>query len=118
MHPNLHVSFLFSDYDRTFQPIYFNVISFSPKVSYEIFSGKKIRLAPYANPFFSVLLGLQSENAVFESETINDFRSGLEVGIKIDFIIGKTVLRLIPISVQRSLEDLYRQGMISLMVGI
>ncbi|MDE0472821.1 MAG: hypothetical protein OXH57_12870 [Ekhidna sp.] len=118
MHPNLHVSFLFSDYNSTFQPIYLNVISFSPKVSYEVFSGKKIKLAPYANPFVSFLLGLQSEYAVFESETLNDLGSGFEVGIKIDFMIGKTALRFIPLSVQRSLEDLYRQGMISLMVGM
>ncbi len=67
MHPNLHVSFLFSDADRDFEPLYLNVISISPKVSYEVVSGKKVKIAPYANPFLGMLLGLQSGDPAFES---------------------------------------------------
>ena len=84
MHPSLHVSFLFSDTDRAFEPVYVNVISISPKVSYEVLSGKKIKIAPYANPFLSLLLGLQSGAPAFESAPIDKLKGGVESGIRVD----------------------------------
>ncbi|MDE0472822.1 MAG: hypothetical protein OXH57_12875 [Ekhidna sp.] len=120
MHPNINISFLYSEYDRPslLPSQYLNVISLSPKVSYEILSTERWKIAPFANPFVSVLLGLESGSFFSDTETINRFKSGIEGGLRFDFMIGNTTFRLIPISFQRSLEDFYRQGMISLMVGI
>ena len=120
IHPNINITFLYSDYDRpvSLSSQYLNVITLSPKVSYEILSTERWKIAPFANPFVSVLLGLESGSFFSDTETINRFKSGIEGGLRFDFVIGKTTFRLIPISFQRSLEDLYRQGMISLMVGI
>jgi len=117
IHPSLHISFLFSDADRVFEPLYLNVISISPKVSYEVFSGKKVKIAPYANPFLSMLLGLQSGDPAFESTPIDEFKSGIESGIRIDINQNKTTFRIIPVAVQLG-KSQYRQAMISLMVRI
>ena len=87
IHPNLHVSFLFSDAYRDFEP-------------------------SYSNPFLSMLLGLQSGDPVFESSPIDKFKGGIESGIRIDIVLGKTTMRLIPIAVQLGGSS-YRQGMIS-----
>ncbi len=118
MHPNINISFLYSNVDRNGFPSYLNVISLSPKISYEVLSKERLKIAPFANPFTSYLLGLQSNDFFFESETINYFKWGIEGGVRVDFIIDKTILRLIPLSAQRSIEDFYMQGMISLMVKI
>ena len=116
IHPNVHVSFLFSDAYRDFEPSYLNIISLSPKVSFEAISIKKMNtkmtIAPYANPFLSMLLGLQSGDPVFESSPIDKFKGGIESGIRIDIVLGKTTMRLIPIAVQLGGSS-YRQGMIS-----
>lgn len=117
MHPNLHVSFLFSDADRDFEPLYLNVISISPKVSYEVVSGKEVKIAPYANPFLSMLLGLQSGDPAFESAPIDEFKGGIESGIRVDLVLNETTIRIIPIAVQLG-ESLYRQGMISLLLRL
>ena len=116
-HPNINVSFLFSGLRQSFLPSYFNVISLSPKVSYEIISGKTFKIAPFANPFASFLPGLRSNNLAFHAEKIMRYKWGVEGGLRIDFSIGNTVIRLVPLSVQRSIEDFYRHGMISLLVS-
>ena len=118
IHPNINISFLYSNLSRNIFPSYLNVMSLSPKVSYEIISIEKLKIAPFANPFMSFFLGLQSGDYFFESKEINLFKWGLEGGLRVDFIIGKTTIRLIPLSLQRSIEDFYQQGMISLMVRI
>ncbi len=118
IHPGINISFLYSNLSRNGFPSYLNIMSLSPKVSYEIISKEKLKIAPFANPFTSFLLGLQSDDFNFESEEINLFKWGLEGGLRVDFIIGKTTIRLIPLSTQRSIEDFYRQGMISLMISI
>ncbi|MDN5210719.1 hypothetical protein QQ020_01630 [Fulvivirgaceae bacterium BMA12] len=114
MHPNLHVSFLFSGVDRDFNPIYLNIISISPKVSYEVISIKKVKVAPYANPFLSMLLGLQSGDPALESAPIDKLKGGIESGVRVDMVLSKTTIRLIPIAVQLG-ESFYRQRMISLL---
>ncbi len=114
MHPNLHVSFLYSDADRVFEPLYLNVISISPKVSYEVISSKKVQVAPYANPFLSMLLGLLSGDPAFESAPVDNFKGGIESGIRVDMVLSKTTIRIIPIAVQLG-GSFYRQGMISLL---
>ena len=116
IHPSLHVSFLFSDVDRDFEPLYLNIISLSPKVSFEVISikkmNKKMTIAPYANPFLSMLLGLQSGDPAFESSPIDKFKGGIESGVRVDIVLGKTTIRLIPIAIQLGGSS-YRQGMIS-----
>jgi len=117
MHPGLHVSFLFSANDRTFEPLYLNIISFSPKVSYEVIANKKVKIAPYGSPFVSFLLGLQSGDPAFESESIDEFKTGFEVGVRVDLTVSKTTIRIIPTAAQFG-RSFYRQGMISLLIGL
>ena len=118
MHPNVHVSFLYSDADRVFQPLYLNIISLSPKVSFEAISikkmNKRMKIAPYANPFLSMLMGLQPGDPAFESSPIDKFKGGFECGVRADVVLGKTTIRLIPIAVQFG-KSSYRQGMSSLL---
>ena len=118
MHPNINISFLHSNADRVVSPVHLNALSFSPKVSYEIISKERFKLAPFANPFASYLLGLQGNDLLFESETIDRFTWGIEGGIRVDVVVGETTVRLIPLSVQRSIGDFYQQVMISLLVSI
>ena len=73
MHPNINISFLHSNADRVVFPSYLNVFSPSPKVSYEIVSKARFKLAPFANPFASYLLGLKG----------NDFFTSLLVRINL-----------------------------------
>ena len=114
MHPNLHVSFLYSDVDRVFEPLYLNIISLSPKVSFEMISTKKMKVAPYANPFLSMLLGLKSGDPAFESAPIDKLKGGIEIEVRFDMALGKTTIRLISIAVQLG-KSFYRKGMISLL---
>ena len=120
MHPALHVSFLFSELDRPLLPSYLNIISVSPKISYEVISGKGIKVAPYASPFVSMLLGLRGGGLLFESDPINTFRGGLEGGIRIDIMLGKTsTIRFIPFAIQMEKEGLYTQAtMFSLLLSL
>lgn len=120
MHPNINISFLHSNADRLVFPAYLNALSLSPKVSYEIVSKARFKVAPFANPFASYLLGLQGNDFFSFSETIDRFKWGIEAGIRVDVVVGKTMVRLIPLSVQRAIEneDFYQQVMISLLVGI
>ena len=117
MHPGLHVSFLFSDADRAFEPLFLNVLSISPKVSYEVLSGKRITIAPYANPFFGFLLGLQSGDPAFEAAPIGTFKGGMESGIRIDVALRWTTIRLIPVAVQLGRSH-FRHRMMSLLLRL
>ena len=120
MHPNISTSFVFSNYDRLGFPLYFNVFTVSPKISYGLFTFGKVKIAPYANPFASFILGIKSDDFNFESETINTSKWGLEGGLMIDLKLEKTVLRFIPVTAQRSLQkgDFYLQAMASLLIEI
>ena len=123
MHPNINVSFLFSNHTRKVRRVlpprhYLNAISFSPKVSYEVIAKKRFKIAPYANLFTSFLLGLKADIFFAEPETIDTFKWGIEGGLRVDIILEKTTIRLIPVALQRSVHDYYQQGMISLMVEI
>lgn len=119
MHPNINVSFLFSEYNKPYFASYLNAFTISPKVSYEVITKERFKIALYANPFASFLLGLRSDDFdLFESKTINEFKRGVEGGLRVDFMLGKTTVRLIPVSIQRSVHDFYGQGMISLLVRI
>lgn len=120
MHPNINISFLYSNVDRQGFPNYFNAISLSPKVSYEIISKEKWKVAPFANPFTSYLIGLESEifGVLSESFPIDTFKWGFEGGLRVDFIVGTTTIRLVPLSIQSSIDDYYAQLMVSLLVSI
>ena len=119
MHPALHVSFLFSELDRPLLPSYLNVISVSPKISYEVISGKGIKVAPYASPFVSMLLGLRGGGLLFESDTIGTFIGGLQWGIRVDIMLGKTTVRFIPFAIQTEKDGLYTQAtMFSLLLNL
>ena len=107
MHPALHVSFLFSQIDRPLSPSYLNVISVSPKISYEVISGKGVKVAPYASPFVSKLWGVKG--IIFGSDPIDTFRYGLEGGVRIDIMLRKATIRFIPFSIQMEKEGLYAQ---------
>ena len=117
MHPSLHVSFLFSEIDRP-SPSYLNIISVSPKISYEVISGKGIKVAPYAGPFVSRLWGIKG--IIFGADPIGTFIGGLEWGIRIDIKIGKTsTVRFIPFAIQVEKEGLYTQAtMFSLLLSL
>ena len=118
MHPALHVSFLFSELDRPLLPSYLNIISVSPKISYEVISGKGIKVAPYASPFVSKLWGIKG--ILFGADPINTFRGGFEGGIRIDIMLGKTsTIRFIPFAIQMEKEGLYTQAtMFSLLLSL
>ena len=119
MHPALHVSFLFSEIDRPFLPSYLNIISVSPKISYEVVSGKGIKVAPYASPFISMLLGLRGGGLLFESEPIGTFIGGLEGGIRIDIILRNTTIRFIPFAIRMEKDGLHTQAtMFSLLLRL
>lgn len=117
LHPGVHISFLFSDAKRDFEPLYLNFISVSPKVSHFIISGNRVKIAPYVGPFFSLLLGLQSGDPAFESTSIQQSKIGIESGVQVDVSLGKTSLRIIPLGAQIG-QSLYRQRIISLMVSM
>ena len=118
MHPALHVSFLFSQIDLPLLPSYLNIISVSPKISYEVISGKGVKVAPYASPFVSKIWGV--EGIIFGAAPINSFRGGIESGIRIDITLGKTsTIRFIPLAVQVEKEGLYTQAtMFSLLLSL
>ena len=120
IHPNINISFLYSNADRIVFPSYLNALTLSPKVSYEIIFKERFKLGPFANPFASYLLGLKGDDFLFESQTIDRFTWGIEGGIRVDVVVGKTIIRLIPLSTQISIEDpyLYQQLMVSLLVSI
>ena len=118
MHPALHVSFLFSELDRPLLPSYLNIISVSPKISYEVISGKGVKVAPYASPFVSTLWGIKG--ILFGADPINTFRGGFEWGIRVDIMLGKTsTIRFIPFAIQTEKEGLYTQAtMFSLLLSL
>ena len=119
MHPGLHVSFLFSELERPLLPSYLNIISLSPKISYEVISGKGVKVAPYASPFVSTLLGLRGGGWLFQSEPIGKFKGGIEGGIRIDIILRKTTIRIIPFAIQIEKEEFYTQvTMMSLLLSL
>ena len=115
MHPALHVSFLFSAVDRPFIPLYSNAISLSPKISYEVISGKGVKVAPYASPFVSKLWGVKG--IIFGSASLNTFRYGLEGGVRVDIMLRKAIIRVIPFAIQSG-KSFYKQGMISLLLSL
>lgn len=117
LHPSLQVSTLYSDYDRPFEPLYFNTISLSPKVSYRVLSGTKVILAPYASPFFSYLIGLQSGSPVFESSRIKTLKSGIEAGLMADLTVRGISFRFIPIAAQFG-TNAYQQRMTCLLIRL
>ena len=117
MHPAMHVSFLFSEIDRPLLPSYLNIISVSPKISYEVISGKGIKVAPYASPFVSKLWGIKG--ILFGVAPINSFRGGLEGGIRVDIMLRNTTVRFIPFAIQMEKEGLYTQAtMFSLLLSL
>ena len=119
MHPALHVSFLFSEIDRPLSPSYLNIISLSPKISYEVISGKGVKVAPYASPFVSKLWGIRGV-PLFGSDPIETFMGGFEGGIRVDIMLGKTsTIRFIPFAIQIEKEGLYTQAtMFSLLLSL
>ncbi|MBC6425149.1 MAG: hypothetical protein GDA51_01495 [Ekhidna sp.] len=96
VHPNINITFLYANVDVPSIASYVNIMSLSPKISYEVFSRERLKIAPFANPFASY--GLQPDYAIF-SATSNRFKSGIEGGLRLDFTIKKTTFRLIPISI-------------------
>ena len=107
MHPALHVSFLFSEINHPLSPAYLNVISVSPKISYEVISGKGVKVAPYASPFVSKLWGVKG--IIFGADPIDTFRYGLEGGVRVDIMLRKAIIRVIPFAIQTEKDGLYAQ---------
>lgn len=119
MHPNIHISFLRQLNRATqFRDNYLNVFSITPKFSYALVSNEKFKLAPYAGPFVSRIVGLKTNELLLAYANTNLTKWGLEWGLRMDVTIGKVTFRLIPYSSQRSIEDFYRQSMVSLLVKI
>ena len=119
IHPALHASFLFSELGRPLLPSYLNIISVSPKVSYEVISGKGVKVAPYASPFVSMLMGLRGGGWLFQSDPIGTFKGGLAWGIRVDIMLGKTMVRFIPFAIQTEKDGLYTQAtMFSLLLSL
>ena len=120
IHPNFSVSFLWNI--NILSSIIFpssraNVISLSPKVSYEVISKEKIKVAPYAGSFVNFATGHQTETLLFEEERIRQFHGGIEWGVRVDLALRKTTLRFIPLGFQSGGSG-YFQGMICLMSRI
>ena len=78
MHPSLHVSFLFSELERPLLLSYLNIISLSPKISYEVISGKGVKVAPYASPFISMLWGFGAEAGYFNQSLLGNLKAALK----------------------------------------
>ena len=73
-------------------------------------------MAPYASPFVSTLLGVRG--ILFGADPIGTFIGGLEGGIRIDIMLGKTsTIRFIPLAVQAG-DLFYRQVMMSLLLSL